>query len=385
MRLGILAVLATTLVVLSSGAAGASDELLLRGYGTPVVDGVIGPGEWDAAGSYAFMANRAPADGGGTVPARLYVMNDATNLYLALRVSVTNLGYSIFNAAFHAPPPNSFGDGNDVLQVSASGLEDLHYHFVPPYNYPWLADVDDGGSRDGTAVVRTGGEETVFEVSHPLNSTDDRHDFSLAVARRVEFYAAFHHCVTSCAVTLMPSSGYGKIVVVSGTRAPPNTSITAGPPDRSEVREERTFEFTGTDDLVSPSDLTFECKVDAEEWSSCESPLGGVVGDGWHSLRVRALDDMLNVDPSPARRRWRIDTKVPSRPSVKMRNGVYRFSSKDRGTPARRLRFRCGVDTKRLHSCGSHFRRAGGRVLRVRAVDPAGNQSGTTAVRLRRR
>ena len=57
-----------------------------------VVDGVLSPGEWDTAGHYDFPANRSPAEGGGTVPATLFVMNDATNLYLALRVSVTTLG-----------------------------------------------------------------------------------------------------------------------------------------------------------------------------------------------------------------------------------------------------------------------------------------------------
>jgi hypothetical protein len=166
---------------------------------------------------------------------------------------------------------------------------------------------------------------------------------------------------------------------------PPDTQITAGPPNGAEVRDERTFEFTGTDDVAPADQLRFECEVDGDEWSDCESPAGGVVADGWHTLRVRALDDMLNADPSPAQRRWRIDSKAPARPRVLVRNGVYRFSSTDRGTPARRLRFRCGVDTKRLHACGSRLRvrRAGGKVLRVRAVDPAGNESGTTTVRLR--
>jgi len=50
----------------------------LRGYGTAVVDGVLAPGEWDAAGRLDFQANRSPADGGGTVPATLFVMNDGT-------------------------------------------------------------------------------------------------------------------------------------------------------------------------------------------------------------------------------------------------------------------------------------------------------------------
>jgi large repetitive protein len=188
----------------------------------------------------------------------------------------------------------------------------------------------------------------------------------------------------------MPSSGFGEIVVVSGTHVPPDTTITRGPRNGAEVRGQPIFDFTGSDDVVSPNDLTFECSVDADEWSSCESPLAGVIEDGWHTLRIRALDDMLNVDPTPAARSWRIDTKAPSRPSVRAprpatRGTVYRFSSTDRGTSSHRLRFRCAIDTRRLHACASRYRLQlppGRHVLRVRAVDPAGNESGTTTVRL---
>ena len=242
-------VVALAVVVVSSGTSAASDELRLRGYGTPVVDGVLAPGEWDSAGHYDFQAKRAPAEGGGTVPATFYVMNDATNIYVALRVSVANLGYSAFDVAFHAPAPNAVGPGNDVLRTTPSSFEDMHYHFVPPFNYPWMADVQDGGTRDGAAVVRTHGDFSVFEVVHPLNSADDGHDFSLTIPRTVEFYGSFQHCVDTCVGSFVPGIGLAKIIVVSGTRVPPNTFITGGPPDRAEVRDEKTLEFTGTDDV----------------------------------------------------------------------------------------------------------------------------------------
>ena len=383
--------LVAILGVFSPGGASGAGEFSLRGFGAPVVDGMLGLGEWESAGRYDFMANRAPAEGGGTVPATLYVMNDSAKLYLGLRVSVTGLGYSVFDAVFHAPPPNPFGEGNDILRTSATSFEDLHYHFVPPFSYPWLADQADGGAIDGDGVGRTHGEFSVFEVAHPLDSTDDRHDFSLRIGKHARFVASFQHCLDSCVGTFMPSSGFGEIVAVSGTHIPPDTTITGGPRDGSEVREQTIFDFTGTDDVVNPADLTFECKVDAEEWSECESPTGEVVDDGWHTLRVRALDDMLTVDPTPARRRWRLDTRPPASPKVagpRLPRGTspkYRFSSTDPGTPRRRIRFRCAFDTKRLHACRSAYRRhllPGKHVLRVRAVDLAGNESGTTAVRV---
>jgi hypothetical protein len=234
-------------------------------------------------------------------------------------------------------------------------------------------------------MTETGGV-TTFELSHPLNSADDHHEFSLTIPEHVTFYADFEDCIAPdpCAGTFMPASGYGSVVVVSGTHVPPQTMITGGPPNGAQVRDERTFAFTGSDDVTPADQLEFECKVDRDEWSSCESPLGGVTTDGWHALGVRALDDMLNVDPSSAERRWRIDTHVPSKPKVTRSGATILFSASDRGTPARRLRFRCAIDARRLHACGSVVRMpqpARRHVLRLLAVDPAGNQSRVKIVR----
>ena len=379
--------MAALLMVLAPAPIASAENITIRGFGTAVVDGELAPGEWDHAGFYNFEARRAPAEGGGTVPASFYVMNDATNLYLALRVSVQNIGGSVFDTAFHAPGPNAFGEGSDILRTSATTFDDLHYHPISPFQWTWLGDVADGGSRDGTSATQTHLGYVVYEVVHPLNTSDDRHDFSLTIPKRVTFYAGFWHCLDTCVQTPIPG-GLVDLVVVSGTRVPPQTTIISGPSNGAQVREQQVFAFTGADDVAPADQIEFECQVDGEEWSSCESPLGGVVTDGWHTLSVRALDEMLNADPSPAQRRWRIDSQAPSRPSVTLRNGLYRFSSKDRGTPARRITFRCGIDTKRLHACGSRLRlriRSGRHVLRVRGVDPAGNQSGTTAVRMRLR
>src|SRR6185503_13613091 len=56
----------------------------LAGRGTAVVDGVLGAGEWRQAASLSFHAQ---LPGGGTAPAELLVMNDDSNLYVAVRVA----------------------------------------------------------------------------------------------------------------------------------------------------------------------------------------------------------------------------------------------------------------------------------------------------------
>jgi len=378
--------LAVAVIGAAPGAARASDGLALRGYGTAVVDGVLSAGEWDTAAHVDFQANRSPVAGGGTVPATAFVMNDATNLYMALRVAVTTLDNSAFDQFFGPPGSNGFASGNDILRTVPWGFEDASWQPTGPSSWEWIADTAAGGTQDGTSSVRVSGGVAVYEVAHPLNSSDDLHDFSLTVPSHVDYVGLFQHCIAgSCAFTNYtpyPS----KIVVVSGTHIPPDTSITSGPADGAEVSEYATFELAGTDDVAPPSEITFECKVDTQEWVPCETSFwSDATDEGWHTVSVRAFDDMLNVDPTPAERRWRLDTTSPSRPRVLRRGRTLHFSATDSGTPPGSIHFRCALDAKRLHACGSRFRaRAGRHLVRVRAVDPAGNESNVKIVRLAR-
>jgi hypothetical protein len=375
---------------LQSGASTASHQtqVKFRGFGTATIDGVLAAGEWEGAGRFEFQANRAPGQGGGTVPATFFVMNDSTNLYLALRVAVTELGYSAFDGTFY--PSGNLANGGDILRASPWALHDLHFHQVAPGMYEWLEDTADGGTQDGASSARTSGGISVYEIAHPLDSADDRHDFSLTIPSQITFYSSFWHCVAgSCANTIGPSSSGGRLVVVSGTRVPPETAITYGPPDGTELTDFGLYVFTGTDDVAPQSEITFECKIDSGDWSSCDSPFApAVTEDGWHTFSVRALDEMPNADPTPSQRRWRTDNQRPSKPTVASRRRgraiELRFSATDPGTPTRRLRFRCAVDGQPFHRCARRFRvrlPAGRHVVRVRAKDPAGNES---AVRTKR-
>src|SRR5438132_746557 len=66
---------------------------------------------------------------------------------------------------------------------------------------------------------------------------------------------------------------------------------------------------------------------------------------------------------------------------------TYRFASTDRVTASPRLRFVCSMNSLKLQSCAPVFRASlhtGQNVLRVRAVDRAGNRSRATVVRVTR-
>ena len=95
------------------------------------------------------------------------------------------------------------------------------------------------------------------------------------------------------------------------------TVYTAGPPTTinsgtsgSVAKSEAEFKFT------SVSGASFQCSLDGGAFSSCASPekLTGLE-EGEHNFEVRAVLGG-NVDPTPATRRFVVDTSPPSQPVV---------------------------------------------------------------------
>ena len=90
---------------------------------------------------------------------------------------------------------------------------------------------------------------------------------------------------------------------------PPQTTISSGP-SGTIATSSASFEFT------SSEEGSFECRLDSEEvsaWAPCSSPQGyASLPDGPHSFEVRARDAVGNVDPTPARANFAVDTGPPS-------------------------------------------------------------------------
>ena len=155
------------------------------GFGTATIDGVLSPGEWDTADTFNFQANLPALEGGGTTPATLFVMNDANNLYLALRVERPSLdsGSSFFEFDNDHDGVREAGDEaigtNTLTNFNRDNFRDA------ALNGP--TDISDGGTEDGVSGSSNDGTFTVVERSHPLNSADDAHDFSLNIGDTVGF------------------------------------------------------------------------------------------------------------------------------------------------------------------------------------------------------
>jgi hypothetical protein len=148
----------------------------------------------------------------------------------------------------------------------------------------------------------------------------------------------------------------------------PSTNLTEAP---EEFSKDSRFEFSS-----SEKDSSFECKLDDGEYEACSSPKSYPgLADGPHRLRVRAIDRAGNPDPSPASRKWTLDTFPPETsidsgpPHVSHKgSGTFTVSSEAGAT------FECRLDGQGWGQCGQVSGLSDGKhVMRARARDRAGN------------
>ena len=93
------------------------------------------------------------------------------------------------------------------------------------------------------------------------------------------------------------ADGYGDSTTQPQTtdQDSPETTLVSGP----ALRYVASFVFH------SDEDGTFQCSLDGQTFSACESPrLYTDLAAGWHTFAVRAVDRSGNPDPTPAVQRW---------------------------------------------------------------------------------
>lgn len=166
--------------------------------------------------------------------------------------------------------------------------------------------------------------------------------------------------------------------VTAGDSTPPETTIGAGP-SGTVASASASFAFTS-----SEAGSTFECSIDGDAFSACMSPqqYAGLAA-GTHTFRVRAIDAVGNIDPTPASRTWTVDTVAPaavigSAPPAASNSGsaTFAFSSDEPN-----VSFACSLDGAPEASCTSPKLYGGladgSHTFKVRATDAAGNTGQT--------
>ena len=93
-------------------------------------------------------------------------------------------------------------------------------------------------------------------------------------------------------------------------RIAPDTTILTNPPSLTNSTS-AVFTFSGTD--VGTGVASFECKLDAGSFTACVSGQSySSLSSASHTFQVRAIDNVGNVDASPASYTWTVDAIAPS-------------------------------------------------------------------------
>ena len=190
--------------------------------------------------------------------------------------------------------------------------------------------------------------------------------------------------------------------------APPVTTILTGPPGRIDpvtgfqstpfsTSEQAIFTFTS-----DQPGSTFECSLDGSDFVPCGGNLtppptwaAWVVESGQHEVQIRATNSQLVVEEEPAVYEWTVELGPDAvRPNTSVLSGpengtletiaTFTFTGSDNRTLPADLDFECALDSETVwNSCTSPEEFSdltrGTHVLRVRAIDAAGNVDASPA------
>jgi hypothetical protein len=159
----------------------------------------------------------------------------------------------------------------------------------------------------------------------------------------------------------------------------PDTSIVNGPSGATPSTS-ATFTFSSNEAGVS-----YECALDTTTYTACATPYQQIgLGQGSHTLGIRAVDAAGNRDATPVSRTWTVDTVAPdttivSGPSAMETTAIATF---DFGSNDGAATFQCALDGAGFAACTDPVSLTvadGSHTLQVRARDAAGNLDGSPA------
>jgi PKD repeat protein len=164
-------------VMLISGHIG--DSLTAWASVPPIIDGMISTAdEWDGAAQVAVFT-------GSYAGSVFYVMNDANNLYLALKVVDSDFDdFDSMELRFDNDHDGVLTERDDMVKAIKTEFRDGHYNS----QIGWILDFD---QADGSSGAGTLAGANFFEISHPLNSGDP-YDFSLSAGDTIGFSLSYY-------------------------------------------------------------------------------------------------------------------------------------------------------------------------------------------------
>ncbi|MEZ4221550.1 MAG: MYXO-CTERM sorting domain-containing protein [Polyangiaceae bacterium] len=297
---------------------------------------------------------------------------------------------SLDNGAFFACPQTystpALANGSHNLRVRA---RDLSGNVDPtPASYTW--------------VVDTTAPNTQILTSEPNPTNDPTGDFTFGSNESPVTYecsldgGAFAPCPQTYSTPALGNGSHtlsvrardaaGNVDPTPATHAwvvdttAPNTQILTSEPNPTN---DPTGDFTfGSNE----SPVTYECSLDGGAFAPCPQTYSTpALGNGSHTLSVRARDAAGNVDPTPATHTWVVDVTAPDTSFVTTEpnpttdpTGDFAFGSNE--SP---VTYECSIDSGAFAACPQTFSTPalglGQHTIAVRARDAAGNVDPTPA------
>jgi hypothetical protein len=394
------------------GGGGGGGFLALSGTQTAITATALGSlgGTSSSPAVTEFPSNGATSGNDGvnsasadalalcTVPANTSIptvepspTNDPTGDFgFASTVPGSTFECRVDGAAF-APCPAIYStaplaDGSHTIDVRA--VDPFGFRDATPATYTWLVDQ----VAPDTSIV----------TSEPNPTNDPTGDFTFQSNDAAASFecsvdgGAFAAC--AAAFSTAPLSDGSHTLSVRARDAAGNIDpspatytwlLDSSAPDTTIVTREPNPTNDPTGDFTFSSNeasATFQCRVDGSAFAACPASFSTApLADGAHTLDVRAVDAVGNIDSSPATYTWlvdlvppdtAIDTKPPS-PSADA-SADFTFTS-----PEASVTFQCSLDSGAYLACSASFATApltaGAHLLSVRAVDAAGNLDPTPA------
>lgn len=152
---------------------------------SPILDGVITPGEYKGGASFSFDAQIPAGLLYLTTPVTVHVKRDETYLYLAASFDRKSPIHPHDHVSFEFDndADGVREDGDDVLLSSASSAPNVPHAGADFYRYNNgqynQSDAGGAGTVDVLSVWGAVGNKAVFELRQPLNNSDDAHDISV--------------------------------------------------------------------------------------------------------------------------------------------------------------------------------------------------------------
>jgi hypothetical protein len=349
---------------------------------------LVGVAELDASITYVNRTN-APQTTLGTAPPALSNDNTPTFTFTANESPVTfqcKIDGDAFGACSGASThtTGALADGQHTFQVRA--LNDAGSPDLTPAASTFTVDAtppDATISAGPSGAIATSSTQFAFSATGGATELQCRLDGSaFAACTSPKAFTGLSNASHTFEVRALDAAGNVDPTPAARTftvdTVPPNSSITAGP-DGPIATTSAQFAFAGTGGATAT-----QCRLDGGSFAPCTSPKTFTgLKDASHTFEVRALDAAGNIDPSPASRKFSVDTTAPEtslekkpkkteKTSKDKKNAKFTFTSNEGGAT-----FECSRDKgKDFKPCTSPYKKKykrGKHTFEVRAIDAVGN------------